>query len=184
MRRSSLWAAAVVALGASVAGCSGGSSGPTVAGTGAGPPTSRPAGGSSSDGSTPLARAVAYARCMRSHGMLTFPDPVPTPGGGYGFRTTGIDPRSPVFRAASTACDSLVPGGWGSTGQPLSPAQQQQWLDWARCIRTHGVPGFADPTFSGGEVHVKGAGPDSSPQLRAATEACKSQMPAAGGLGG
>jgi hypothetical protein len=120
---------------------------------------------------------------MRSHGVSNFPDPVETPGGGYGFRTQGVDPKSSAFQSASEACNALVPGGWGSTGKPLSPAQQQQWLDWAKCIRAHGVPDFADPTFSGDEVHIAG-GEGSSPQLRSAMDACKSQMPSAGGLGG
>jgi hypothetical protein len=45
------------------------------------------------------------------------------------------------------------------------------------------MPAFADPTFSGSEVHVSGGG-SSSPQLQSAMNACKSQMPSAGGLGG
>jgi hypothetical protein len=120
---------------------------------------------------------------MRSHGVSNFPDPVATPGGGYGFRTQGVDPKSSAFQSASQACNALVPGGWGSTGKPLSPAQQQQWLDWAKCIRAHGVPDFADPTFSGGEVHIT-RGDGSSPQAQSAMDTCKSQMPSTGGLGG
>jgi hypothetical protein len=46
------------------------------------------------------------------------------------------------------------------------------------------VPDFADPSFSGSEVHISGGGPGSSPQLQSAMEACKSQMPSTGGLGG
>jgi hypothetical protein len=126
---------------------------------------------------------MAYAQCMRGHRVSNFPDPVATPSGGYGFRTQGVDPNSSAFQSASQACNALVPGGWGSTGKPLSPAQQQQWLDWAKCVRAHGVPDFADPTFSGDEVHTN-AGEGSSPQLQSAVDACKSQMPSAGGVGG
>jgi len=122
---------------------------------------------------------------MRGHGVPNFPDPVLTPSGGYGFRTRGVDPKSSAFQSASQACNALVPGGWGAAGPQLTPAQQQQWLEWARCIRAHGVPDFADPTFAnGGEVHITGAGPGSSPQLRSAMDACKSRMPSTGGLGG
>ncbi len=85
---------------------------------------------------------------MRSHGVPNFPDPVLTPGGGYGYRTTGIDPNSAAFQGALQACKAL-PSPWQSTGQQLSPAQQQAWLSWAKCIRAHGVPNFPDPTFSG-----------------------------------
>jgi hypothetical protein len=185
MRPSKLWPAAAVVLGAAVAGCSGGSTSPTVPSLGAGTATTvAQTAGSSSGGATPLAKALAYARCMRSHGIPSFPDPVPTPSGGYGFRTAGIDPRAAVFQSATTACEALVPGGWGSPSRQLSPAQQQQWLHWAECIRTHGVADFADPTFSGGGVHVAGGGPGTSPQLQSAMDACRSEMPSAGGLGG
>jgi hypothetical protein len=118
---------------------------------------------------------------MRSHGVANWPDPVLTPHGDYGFRTNGVNPQSPAFQPALQACKPLY--NWGSTGQQLSPAEQQAWLNWAKCIRSHGVPDFADPTFSGSEVHVSGGG-SSSPQLRSAMDACKSQMPSRGGLGG
>jgi hypothetical protein len=121
---------------------------------------------------------------MRSHGVANFPDPVLTPSGGYGYRTTGIDPQSAAFQGALQACKAL-PSPWRSTGQQLSTAQQQAWLNWAGCIRTHGVPNFPDPTFPGGEaVHIPGPGASGSQQLQSAMDACKSQLPTVGGLGG
>jgi hypothetical protein len=180
MRQSQLCAAAVVALGVAVAACSGGSKSPTVPSAGSGPTTTAALAGGSSP-VTELTKALAYARCMRSHGVPNWPDPVLTPHGDYGFRTTGINPQSPAFQSALQACKALYK--WGSTGQQLSPAQQQAWLNWAKCIRSHGVPDFPDPQFSGSEVHVSGGG-SSSPQLQSAMDACKSQMPSTGGLGG
>ncbi|MBW8826430.1 MAG: hypothetical protein JF603_08785 [Acidobacteria bacterium] len=166
-----------------VAGCGGGSASPTVPTVAAAQTTTiAPDGETSSVPTTPLEKAQAYSKCMRSHGVANFHDPVATPSGGYGFRTQGVDPNSPAFQSASETCDAQVPGGWGESGTSLTPAQQQLWLDWAKCIRAHGVPDFADPTFSGEEVHIAGDG--DSPQLRSAMDACKSQMPSAGGLGG
>jgi hypothetical protein len=185
MRSSKLSPVAALVLGVVVAACGGGYKSPTVPSAGAGPTTTAArTGGSSSGATTALAKAEAYSECMRSHGMPNFPDPVLTPNGGYGFRTKGVDPKSSIFQSASEACNALVPGGWGTTGQQLSSVQQQQWLNWAKCIRAHGVPDFADPTFSGGEVHIAGGGPGSSPQRQSAMDACKSQMPSTGGLGG
>jgi hypothetical protein len=187
MRPSNL-AAAAVAVIVTVAGCSGGSTVPTAGSqptTAAGSQpttTAAPAGGSGSSGATPLAQAVAYSQCIRSHGVSNFPDPVQTPSGGYGYRTNGIDPSSTAFQAALQACRGL-PSPWTSTGQQLSTAQQQAWLTWAQCIRTHGLPDFPDPTFSGSEVHDSGVA-SNSPQLQSAMDACKSQMPSVGGLGG
>ena len=172
MRPSHLWAAAVLVLGVTVAGCSGGSTVPTAAAT----------GGSGSSGTSALAEAVTYSKCLRSHGVSNFPDPVQTPSGGYGYRTSGIDPNTPGFQGALQACKSL-PSPWNSTGQELTPAQQQAWLSWAQCIRTHGVPALPDPTFSGREVHDSGVG-SNTPQLQSAMEICKSHMPSVGGLGG
>jgi hypothetical protein len=180
-RPSLLWAAGAVALGVAVAGCSGG---PTVPTAGSQPtPTAASAGGSGSSGASPLAEAVAYSQCIRSHGVPNFPDPVQTPSGHYGYRTQGIDPNSTAFQGAIQACRAL-PSPWNSsTSQQLTPAQQQAWLNWAQCIRVHGLPDFPDPTFSGTEVHDSGVG-SSSPQLQSAMNACKSQRPSVGGLGG
>jgi hypothetical protein len=183
MRPSRLWAVAVVALGVAVAGCSGGSKSPAVLAAGSQPTaTVAPAGGSGSSGASPLAEAVAYSQCIRSHGVRNFPDPVQTPDRGYGYRTVGIDPNSASFQGALQACKAL-PSPWNSSGQQLSAAQQQAWLNWAQCIRAHGVPDFPDPTFSGREVHDSGVG-SNSPQLQQAMDACKSQTPTVGGLGG
>jgi hypothetical protein len=183
VRPSHQWAAAAVALVVIVAGCSGGSKAPTAATAGSQPTTSAaPAGGSGSSGATPLAEAVAYSQCVRSHGVPNFPDPVQTPSGGYGYRTPGIDPNSAAFQGALQACKAL-PSPWNSTGQQLSTAQQQAWLNWAKCIRAHGLPDFPDPTFSGSEVRDSGVS-SNSPPLQSAMDACKPQRPSVGGLGG
>jgi hypothetical protein len=180
MRPSHLWAAAAGVLGVTVAGCSGGQ---TVPSAGSQPTTTTaPAGRSGSSGSSPLADAVAYSRCIRSHGVPNFPDPVQTPSGGYGYRTKGIDPSSAAFQGALQACKAL-PSPWNSTRQQLSTTQQQAWLNWAKCIRAHGVPDFPDPTFAGREVHDSGVA-SNSPHLQSAMDACKSQTPSVGGLGG
>jgi hypothetical protein len=182
---SRVWAAvAALAVGMIVASCSVGSQSPTGATAGSQPTTTTiaAAGGSGSAGATPLAQAVTYARCVRSHGVPNFPDPVQTPDGGYGYRTSGIDPNSSAFQGALQACRGL-PSPWNSTGQQLTAAQQQAWLTWAQCVRTHGMPKFPDPTFSGTAVHDSALG-SSSPLLQSAMDACRSQRPSVGGLGG
>jgi hypothetical protein len=54
---------------------------------------------------------LKYSQCMRSHGVPSFPDlggsdqsPVPA-------KSAAIDPNSPQFQAASTACQHLLPAG-------------------------------------------------------------------------
>jgi hypothetical protein len=188
-RASQLWPALAIGLVLTVAACASGSKTPRVASVGTGTTTTASqAGASSSGGDTPLAQGLAYSQCMRSHGMPNFPDPIPTPSGGYGYLmprgANAISPQSPAYVGAQQACKSLAPQWW-TGGQQLSPAQEQAWLTWAKCIRANGVPSFADPTFSGGgAVQISGAGGSSSPQLQSAMDACKSQRPSAGGLGG
>lgn len=184
VRRSGLWVAVVV-VGVTVAGCAGGSTVGSQATTPVGShstTTAARAAGPASAGTSPLAEALAYSQCIRSHGVSNFPDPVQTPDGGYGYRTKGIDPNSGTFQAALQACKAL-PSPWSSAGQQLSSAQQQAWLNWAQCIRTHGEPDFPDPTFSGSEVHDPSVA-SNSPQLQPAMETCQSQEPSVGGLGG
>jgi len=174
MRVSHLWPAVAIGLALTVAACA----------VGADPTTSQ-AGTSSLGGDTARAEGLAYAQCMRSHSVPNFPDPVLTPSGHYGFRTLGINPQSPAFVAATAACKSLLPEWWG--GNPpsqLSPAQEHAWLTWAQCIRTNGVPNFPDPTFADGRVAINNGGAASSPQWQAAEQACKSQMPSGGVVGG
>ena len=174
-----------VALGLVTAACGAGAPSPAVPAVPGGGTSTTASGSAGSQSDAPLAKAEAYAECMRSHGVADFPDPVVTPSGGYGFRTAGVDPQSLAFRAAGQACNALAPAGWGSGGQPLSTAQQQLWLGWAKCIRSHGMPDFPDPTFSsGGAVHIDGGGAGVSPQLQSAMNGCRSQLPSSGGLGG
>ena len=72
--------------------------------------------------------------------------------------------------------------GPGSDHQ-ISPKEQSEYLKAAACIRSHGIPNFPDPTFSGGGVHVSHKGLDlNSSQARKAEEACQSLIP--GGLHG
>jgi hypothetical protein len=58
-----------------------------------------------------LPRLLKYSQCMRSHGLPNFPDfgqsgQSPAPGNG-----AGINPNSPQFQAASTACQHLLAPG-------------------------------------------------------------------------
>ncbi len=187
MRRSQLWAVAAVALGgdtghrllgrAEVGGC------PFHRLAARPRPPPRPENQVYWDRLGSPERE-AYSQCMRSHGVPNFPDPVLTPSGGYGYRTTGIDPNSSAFQGALKACQAL-PSPWQSTGRRLSPAQQQAWssLGEVRFPRSRGAE-LPDPTFSGEAVQISGAGGSRSPQLQSAMAACKSQMPSTGGVGG
>lgn len=61
---------------------------------------------------------IAFAKCMRSHGVPNFPNPT---GNGSVFLGpgSGVDPTSPQFQRALQACKSLAPPSWISSG-PVS----------------------------------------------------------------
>jgi hypothetical protein len=53
-----------------------------------------------------LAFALNVARCLRAHGFPNFPDPtVSGHGASENLSGAGIDPNSPQFQAAETACE-------------------------------------------------------------------------------
>jgi hypothetical protein len=186
--RAAAGLAVLVGLGALAAGCGGGSGGPSVASLGT--TTTANSSQSASNGSSADRTSndpTAFSRCMRSHGVPKFPDP--SPDGGITFNSsTGLDPNSSQFRAAQRACQKLMP-----KGRAASPAQQAkmqaQMLRFSACMRSHGVPSFPDPKFSGNSAQLsikRGAGLDpSSPQFRAAQRACQRYTPGrvAGGPG-
>jgi hypothetical protein len=86
---------------------------------------------------------LQLARCIRAHGVPSFPDP--SPAGGLTV-PNDIDPQSPAFTSAQRACRKFLPGGPGQ-GQS-SESRKLQLLAMARCMRAHGVPNFADPVSS------------------------------------
>jgi hypothetical protein len=52
--------------------------------------------------------ALAWAQCVRKHGVPDFPDPTfPSSGGMFISAAPGFDPESPAFKQAQAACGSL-----------------------------------------------------------------------------
>ncbi|HEY3191370.1 MAG TPA: hypothetical protein VGJ61_01200 [Solirubrobacterales bacterium] len=165
--RVSLAASVLLVIVLLATACSGGSAGPGVAGQGS---SSTPSASASPSGD-PREVMLAYAQCMRDHGISDFPDP--EPGGGIAIQAGGdLDPDSPQFKAADDACKSLLP-------PPPSPEQQQQeyqqMLAYAKCMREHGFPDFPDPKPGEGIGIDVGEHPEldpNNPRFQAANEAC------------
>jgi hypothetical protein len=87
--------------------------------------------------------ALAFARCMRSHGVLNYPDPNAAGGlAKVGPQQLGVSGSQ--FQAAEAACSSILP----SSGQSSQAWDQQMMNDlwkFARCVRSHGVANWPDP---------------------------------------
>jgi len=129
------------------------------------------------------AKALAFSRCMRSHGVSNFPDPTGgelklqvqrTPGS---TQVNGVEVNGPTFQKAMQACRSYLPSG-GHPSAAQTAKVKAQALAMSRCMRSHGVPNFPDPQFQaapGGGFGVKIGGPGvnpSSPAFQAAQKAC------------
>lgn len=111
---------------------------------------------------------LAFAQCMRAHGVPGFPDP----GAAGQFNLAGINQNSPQFAHAGGICGS----SGGNTGSGQQAQNAAQGLKFARCMRAHGVKDFPDPATNGnGEnnsVSVSGQGID--PQVfQAALTTCR-----------
>jgi hypothetical protein len=88
------------------------------------------------------------ARCIRSHGMPGWPDPIINP------LTNAPDwppsaPRLPasIQQACQSIASRLPPDAQQS--QPPTPASMQALVRYARCMRSHGVPNWPDPNALG-----------------------------------
>jgi hypothetical protein len=93
--------------------------------------------------------AVAYSQCMRAHGIQGFPDP-----GSDG----SIDKQAIValavpkqkMQAAGDACAHFLPNGGAAPPAQQTRTELADELSFARCMRSHGVPNFPDPTAQDG----------------------------------
>ena len=191
LRRAGCAAAALLAAGALVAGC--GAGGPTNGGIASlGSHTSRAhtsassAGASEGHEASPESQAIAYTACMHEHGVPNFPEPQVTEHGSATSIKMAVPAslgHNPKFKPAQEACRKLLPGGGPGHQAALTPADQEQYLKAAACIRSHGVPNFPDPTFSGGNVHIEHQKlNESSPAFKTAVHDCESLIP--GGVHG
>jgi hypothetical protein len=71
-------------------------------------------------------------------------------------------------------------GSSGGTGTSAK-ASASQLLQFSRCMRSHGVPNFPDPSSGGGIQITPGSGRDPrSPAFQAAQKACRPRLPGGG----
>lgn len=129
-------------------------------------------------------QGVKFAQCMRKNGVPDFPDPDAS-----GKLTidavanrSSVDPSTPAFEQAVSACKALEPAGF--TGSKRSSHQQSAARRFAQCIRENGVPDFPDPLPNGPLVDTNripsSATSSGMSLLHAAMHRCGTQAAAAG----
>jgi hypothetical protein len=77
-----------------------------------------------------------------------------------------------VKLVAVLVVSALAIAGCGSSTTSGNPTAGSAALRFARCMRGHGVPNFADPTVSGGQPTINNPPDPKSPAFRAAQPAC------------
>jgi hypothetical protein len=188
--RGLLLALFVVAL---VAACTATAAGPGVATLESQAPG---AVASASPSLSPEDALLAYAECMREHG-IDMPDPTYEEGedgsvsigigGGPG---TGSEIDKEEFVAAETACRHFMTGVMPAGRGEMSPEDEEKLLAFARCMREHGID-MPDPNANGGMIFEAGPGEGgkagidpTDPEFQAAQEACGDLLPGKIGGGG
>jgi len=169
--RTARAAAAIIAT-AGLALLAAACSSPSSAGAGGSPN----AGGPATSPSTSSQKVLAFSGCMRSHGVPNFPDP----------DSSGVLPKTqiaqltasnPQFPEAHRACEHLLPNG----GEPTQAQAQQAWNDmrnFARCMRSNGVPNWPDPAPTSRQdqrpfFHLPDSIDPNAPQIATKTRACQ-----------
>jgi hypothetical protein len=126
--------------------------------------------------------ALAFSRCMRSHGVPSFPDP-DLQGNVPPFRA-GVSKQTSA--AAGDACKPLLASGGGGGAGTRGDQQKLAFaLNVARCMRAHGFPTYPDPTTSsqGSGTRFEGTGIDTkSPPFQRMETTCEKQERKALGL--
>ncbi len=121
-------------------------------------------------------QVVAFAVCMRSHGVPDYPDPqVSSSGSQVQIKISpgSADPNSPAFKSAGHACHNLLPNG----GTPANGAQDQaQDLTFADCMRAHRVQSFPDVDRDGAFT-LPSTINQHAPQFQRALQACANVRP-------
>jgi hypothetical protein len=137
-------------------------------------PSHTPSAGNST--SSAYAKALAYAQCIRAHGIPNYPDP--NSQGQFVAQNGSSLPNvsQAVVSAAARACQRLQPPTMPGPPQGGQGTNTSQALRFTQCMRSHGEPNFPDPAANGSFTLPHGMDAE-SPQFQSAEQACQSLMP-------
>jgi hypothetical protein len=172
-RRWRPWLAVLVgalALALGVAGCGGGGGKGEEVASLSDKATATTSAGSSQE------RRVAFARCMRQHGVQ-LADPNPNQPD-WGPEPEG--PKPAGWDAAFQACRQLLPPSDLPQNAPPSPQELAQLRAFAVCMRAHGI-NMSDPDPTTGNMTTGHGTRDqflNDPAIKAAEAACRDKLPA------
>ena len=124
---------------------------------------------------------LTYARCMRSHGVPTFPDPTSSGGISKPEVVNARKANPSRFDSADLGCGHLLSSsGLGPQQPTITEADRTDYLRAAACMRARGFPQFPDPSFPNNTVRVNipRTIDQNSPQFKRAALTCTKLIPA------
>jgi hypothetical protein len=145
-------------------------------------------GATAGQGDKAFQGALKFAKCMREHG-IDFPDPQRVGQGGIKMTMKGgPGTNTAKVEAAQKDCQKYMQIGGGRAPSAAERAKvQNAMLDYAKCMRAHGVD-MPDPKFGGsgggatfqfggpgGKGGATGPNPD-SPAFKRADQACHGKL--------
>lgn len=140
MRRVAVFAL-TVAVAVALSGCTGDAK--------AGVPTARstpPTATATASPSGVLSQEIQFVGCMRQNGIADMPDPIPGDTSGRSSVRYALDVMGKgsdeTFQAALDKCMKLLPQV--DVTKPATSGQKQRDLEFAKCMRDHGVTDFPD----------------------------------------
>lgn len=165
----------LMAVAALVAACAGGGSHAAAPPSQSGTPTQN---GSSTSPSA-VQDGILLVSCIRAHGVPDLPDSaVSTATGQVELHVPAYLKSEARFQSALQACQKYLPGG-GTAAKQQRPSIQQE-VNYAHCMRSHGITNFPDP-LPGGGFNITGN--TNSQQFQAADKACQPMLGSAGSSG-
>lgn len=138
-------------------------------------------GGSPNAGGSTNSKQLAFSHCMRRHGVSKYPDPTSSGLPKVGPQQLGVSNLK--FQAALTTCQQLLPKS-GRSSQAQDQQMMSAMLNFARCVRSHGVADWPDPLAEsdpgqpgtpGFPRNMPGVN-QNSPQVKSAMAVCQHLM--------
>jgi hypothetical protein len=163
--------------------CSAGPSTPSVASLSGTTTTTTSGSGAQALGAQSDQDLVAFARCLRAHGVN---EPDPTHRAGHSGLTLDIPAPAPGNRAALAACNHFI-AKLVAAKEAGGRAEMAQWLPaltrYAQCMRAHDIamldPGPQGQLNLGSVPGITNDFGRYGPQFRSADQACRHLLPRA-----
>jgi hypothetical protein len=142
-----------------------------------------PGGASAAKTPDAVSSLRAVARCMRTHGYPSYPDPTQDENGNWGFPESANVANDPpaCLPLARKAKQQLANSRVDPKGKPASGADMAKLREFARCMREHGLADWPDPDADGAfPLPTRLQKPQGDSLVGPREQACRQYLPSRG----